>query len=270
MPTIIDGYNLLHASGILGQGRGPGYFERSRTALLNFLAESLPAEEVARTTVVFDAAAAPPGLASTWAHRGITVHFARDRASADELIAELIQASTSPRKLTVVSSDHAVQRAARRRRATAIDSDEWLWLARQARQQRPHRAAPAPVDQREAALTGEQVDYWLRAFGLVVEPEPPADARSAEDNPSSESVSTIGTWSASRSKSKQPAAPSPAGKKTDQIKKQPPVPDLAQRKPPERKRRPARRPARDRPIPHKRAGEPLFPPGYADDVGDEP
>ena len=39
MALLIDGYNLLHASGILGRGVGPGGLERSRLALLNFVAE---------------------------------------------------------------------------------------------------------------------------------------------------------------------------------------------------------------------------------------
>ena len=47
MSLLIDGYNLLNAVGILGRGVGPGSLERSRLALLNFLAESLAAEEVA-------------------------------------------------------------------------------------------------------------------------------------------------------------------------------------------------------------------------------
>ena len=62
MTLIIDGYNLLHASGILGRGIGPGSLERSHGALLNFLAESLDASQLERTIVVFDARQAPPGL----------------------------------------------------------------------------------------------------------------------------------------------------------------------------------------------------------------
>ncbi len=59
MSLLIDGYNLMHAAGILGRGSGPGSLQRSRLALLNFLAESLDPREVPRTTVVFDAHDAP-------------------------------------------------------------------------------------------------------------------------------------------------------------------------------------------------------------------
>ena len=101
MSLIIDGYNLLHASGVMGRGIGPGGLERSRTALLNLLAESLPPEELGRTTVVFDAAKAPWGLARTVQHEGLTVCFALAlHEDADSMIEEMIAADvSSPRRL---------------------------------------------------------------------------------------------------------------------------------------------------------------------------
>ena len=83
MRTLIDGYNLMHAAGVVGRGVGPGGLERSRLALLNFVVESLEPAEVPRTIVVFDAAAAPPGLPRTLEHRGLTVRFASKSGSAD-------------------------------------------------------------------------------------------------------------------------------------------------------------------------------------------
>ena len=59
--TLIDGYNLIYAVGVGGQVRRRGDLERTRTALIQLLAESLPADEAARTVVVFDAAKPPPG-----------------------------------------------------------------------------------------------------------------------------------------------------------------------------------------------------------------
>ena len=58
-------------------------------------------------------------------HQGITVCFAEQYAEADDLIEELIRLDSMLRRLVVVSSDHRLQRAARRRRAKAIDSDVW-------------------------------------------------------------------------------------------------------------------------------------------------
>src|SRR5690606_34519981 len=102
MALLIDGYNLLHASGILGRGTGPGSLERSRNALLNFLAESLTPRELAATTIVFDAREAPPGLSRQVTFRGIAVRFAPRGSDADAEIELLIEACTAPRKLVVV------------------------------------------------------------------------------------------------------------------------------------------------------------------------
>jgi uncharacterized protein len=163
MTLLIDGYNLLHASGVLGRGVGPGGFERSRTALLNLLAESLPPEERDRTTVVFDAAKAPWGLARTVQHQGLTVCFASRHEDADSLIEELIAADSAPRRLTVVSSDHRLHRAAKRRKATPIDSD--LWLAQLLRDRR-ERQQTAPDDSMkpQGPFSAGEVEFWLRQF----------------------------------------------------------------------------------------------------------
>jgi len=162
MSVIIDGYNLLSAVGITGRGLGPGGLERSRLALLNFLAESLQSDQLARTTVVFDARDAPPGLPRVVAHRGITIRFAAGCEDADSLIEELILADSAPRHLTVVSSDHRLQRAARRRRAKPVDSD--LWYAEIVRQRR-QRSTPAPPARPAVPLLEEDVAYWVRQFG---------------------------------------------------------------------------------------------------------
>jgi uncharacterized protein len=164
MPLLIDGYNLLHVSGILGGGAGPGGFERSRLALLNFLAESIEPSEVSQTTIVFDSHDAPRGLPQSLEHRGITVRFAQQYENADELIEELIRAHSAPRRLAVVSSDHRIQRAAKRRRAKAIDSD--VWYAEIVRDRRRRLEQSGAASARPAVpLLEEDVNYWIRQFG---------------------------------------------------------------------------------------------------------
>jgi predicted RNA-binding protein with PIN domain len=164
MFLIIDGYNLLNAVGIVGSGIGPGTLQRSRLALLNFLAESLEPEEIPQATVVFDAQNPPPGLPRVVQHGGLTVHFASQYEDADTLIEELIRAESSPRRLTVVSSDHRLQRAARRRKATAIDSDRWYAEVVRRRGQRQQSLADVPA-RPPAPLLEEDVNYWIRQFG---------------------------------------------------------------------------------------------------------
>jgi predicted RNA-binding protein with PIN domain len=185
MSLLIDGYNVLYVVGILGEGQGPGSLERSRLALLNFLVESLDPEELTRTVVVFDAHNPPPGLPRESHHRGLSVRFAAKEDDADTLIEELILADSSPRQLTVVSSDHRIQRAAHRRRARAVDSDVWYGEVIHQRRQRREAAALGP-ERPNVPLLAEDVDYWVRQFGGAaqldriasgLDPETPSSAK---------------------------------------------------------------------------------------------
>ena len=162
MALIIDGYNLLYVTGIVGDVAGAGgTFQRSREALLNFLATSIPEAERGQTTIVFDAAEAPPGLPRTINHKGMTVRYASDYVDADALIEQMIGENHVPKSLLVVSSDHRIQRAARRRRAAFIDSDRWyseLWQRRLASQQ------VAQLDKPVTQLSAAEIEYWVDKF----------------------------------------------------------------------------------------------------------
>jgi predicted RNA-binding protein with PIN domain len=188
MALLVDGYNLLNAVGIVARGIGPGTLERARLALLNFLAESLDEAEVAQTTVVFDAADAPRGLPRLVEHRGLTVRFAAGYEDADALIEELIRAESAPRRLTVVSSDHRVQRAARRRKAKAVDSQ--LWYAETVRRRRGRQGSKETAPAKPGVpLLEEEVAQWIRQFGGEAElqklvREEQADQRSPVEEPS--------------------------------------------------------------------------------------
>jgi predicted RNA-binding protein with PIN domain len=163
MALLIDGYNLLNATGIFAQA-GPGTeLHRTRVALLNFLSASIDQRERKATTIVFDAAGAPPGLPRTTKHDGITVHFAQRHSDADEMIEELLEECRAPRSLVVVSSDHRVQRAARHVGASFLDSEEWysqqLAICRE-RRALADDAAAKPTGN----LTADELNYWLREF----------------------------------------------------------------------------------------------------------
>ena len=160
MTLIIDGYNLLHASGVFGAERGPRGFEASRRALLALLVDLIGAER-SDVVVVFDAANAPDGLPARLVHEGITVLFAREYPDADSLIEKLVAEDQAPGHLVVVSSDRRLQVAARRRRARAIACEEWLAEARRARQLRQ-----APTAEKPPAPGREGIDFWKDYFGL--------------------------------------------------------------------------------------------------------
>lgn len=185
MTILIDGYNLLNATGVEGTGGGTE-LERARRGLLEFLADALTADELAGTTIVFDASHAPPGLPREENYRGIVVLFAKDYAEADDLIEELIGCDHAPRKLFVISSDHRLHRAARRRRATPIDSEVWI-AQLERRSGKPRRLTPTG---KPTASPGE-TDSWLAEFADVdvdaIESEINPPRRTPEAPPSSQS-----------------------------------------------------------------------------------
>lgn len=159
MTVIIDGYNLLHASGVFGTERGPRGFEQSRLALLDMLARLL-GEDAAKTIVVFDAARAPDGLPGRLTHQGIRVWFAREYPDADSLIEELVDDDNAPSSLIVVSNDRRLQAAARRRRAEAVGCEEWL------AELRAKNRARADHDTKPAEPGPHDVEAWKRYFGF--------------------------------------------------------------------------------------------------------
>ena len=155
---LIDGYNLLHASGVFGSV-GRTSLESSREALLDWLGQVLSDAQRQRTTIVFDAAEAPPGLPRSAEKHGLRIRFAPRGSEADDLLEELISSHSSPRALTVVSSDHRLHRAARRRRATPVDSDKWV------AEVRLQPTADEPESDRHKAMEPDELRGWLEEFG---------------------------------------------------------------------------------------------------------
>ncbi|MBA2116553.1 NYN domain-containing protein [Bremerella alba] len=214
MPVIIDGYNLLYAAGLVGSVDGEGSFEGERRALLDALLAVIDPKELTQTVVVFDSAKAPPGLPRVYNHQQITVRFASGYADADAMIEELIQQHHAPKRLTVVSSDHRVQRAARRRKAKAIDSDSWFRLMRQTRARRRVEEAkqpPLPKRPTAPAIPESEVSEWVEFFGkidvdaLAPQEEPPP--KPTASGPAFEPKTPPGKQSPAKSKKAEKPAP---------------------------------------------------------------
>ena len=173
---IIDGYNLMHAAGMARATYGPGDLERCRNRFLRFLVAHLSVLERERTTVVFDAADAPPGAERTIRWEEMTVLFAERGGDADTLIEELIAGHSAPRQLVVVSTDRRLVQAARRRRAKTVTSEEFFeQLERRqetAATAEPRRSSNALPDEKLEGLTNaEETAEWSGLFGEVPEAE---------------------------------------------------------------------------------------------------
>jgi predicted RNA-binding protein with PIN domain len=160
MPFLIDGYNLLHAMGRITRRAGPHGLEKARAGLLGLLA----AVHTDPATVVFDARGALPGARNDFPAGPVHVLFARGE-EADDRIEYLIAHDSAPKKLVVVSDDHRVQTAARRRGAAAWACDEYLrWLNGQ-RKESTRLVTPEKPD----AVPAAEIEGWLNEFGRIEE-----------------------------------------------------------------------------------------------------
>jgi predicted RNA-binding protein with PIN domain len=121
---LIDGYNLMHAAGVVGHGRA-SHLTPARQRFLDWLASAAHGRsETLR--VVFDGQAAPADSGEA-AYRGLYVRFAYRATADDEIEAEL---AALPRGgVVVVSNDGRLHEAARRRGCAAWRCGRFVdWL----------------------------------------------------------------------------------------------------------------------------------------------
>lgn len=220
MLLLIDGYNLLHQSDLLGRSRAGRWLQRARERLLRQLASQLGTELRANTCIVFDAEDPPPGRPHQLSFQTIDVRFAVDYPEADDLLEELIAHHAAPTRLTVVSSDHRVQRAILRRRGHCFDADQWYqrlisdgpvlgipWPPVQSSDDSATAAPEKPQDL-DAAETAE----WLAAFGIAPAEAPPPQEQTSEPEPPAKAAKPARRPAASKAKPKSKPKPKRAAK----------------------------------------------------------
>lgn len=150
----------MHAIGLARKNYGPGDLEVCRNRLIQQLAGRLTEEASFRTTVVFDAFAASDNSSRHQVQHGLKVTYAPAGTDADSEIERHIADHNAPRQLLVVSSDHRLHQAARRRKAKSIDSD-LFWNSLE-----PDSSPPASARRQ----TGQQsTAFWLKEFSDVAE-----------------------------------------------------------------------------------------------------
>lgn len=176
---LIDGYNVVAP---VAPPRNPGsrtgpsattgnehWLQRERMQLLARLARHLDPDLCGRTCVVFDANDPPRDRPSQFRIHGIDVRFAVDHPEADDLIEEIIAGHSVPKTLTVVSSDHRVQAAAKRRGATPVDSQPWLDDLVDGKWRlvgEPAASSDPPSIDKPEVQDADDVNAWLREFGF--------------------------------------------------------------------------------------------------------
>ncbi len=192
---IIDGYNLMHSVGYAREHYGQGGLERSRNRLLRFLINRLDLEERRRTTIVFDARTIPFEGSRQQKLEELTILFNQAGSDADTLIEELILEHSAPKQLEVISGDRRLQRAIKRRKGIAVESEDFAKLLRTRESIVPCSSqdveSPSETDGKleSASSSRSETEYWLDVFGEVevsetvpepIRPKQPA----AQDEPS--------------------------------------------------------------------------------------
>lgn len=177
MPLLIDAFNVLHTTGVLP----PDLAGLDLGRLLDLIQASRYRRQT--TTIVCDGRRQderpPKRLAAN-----VRIRYSGPARTADEVIAKLVQASTAPRRLIVVSSDQAVIRVARRRSCRTVRSQRFLehLLADVLRAQRISRPAPRPMKSDSI-----DVERWVTEFGIDAQELAIKSAKAAAKSPSAQS-----------------------------------------------------------------------------------
>ena len=160
MRLVIDGYNLMHAMGLVHGPVGPHELTKARVKLIGRLAAAHG--ETDDVTLVFDARGAPAGAAAEETRAAVQVHYTL-REEADDYIERRIAHDSAPARLIVVSNDKRLREAARRRGCAAWLCDHYLdWLERAERGRR--RLRPRPADKPDG-VPPRDVEEWEQIFG---------------------------------------------------------------------------------------------------------
>jgi predicted RNA-binding protein with PIN domain len=156
--TIIDGNNLLWAlHEAFDEREITTELELCRVLSRYFALTGAPGQ------VVFDGAG-PADTSDFEAISNPEVFFAGFHCDADSVIEEKIKADTSPRRLTVVSSDRRLRKAAGARKAATMKSEEfWEQVRKELKRNRPQKREP---EEKTEGLTTGETDKWLEVFGL--------------------------------------------------------------------------------------------------------
>jgi len=175
---IVDGYNLLFELGWIPNALprpddSPVTLQECRNRLASEIASRLPEAMVGKSLIVYDSSESPKGLPVRQMLRGIHIGFSVQYNSADEAIQEILQYHPTPKRLVVISSDHAVQRKAKARGAQCFDSEHWEKALEHLQVQAGKSGGTVgkpPVDPDDAFKSqslaeGEQAE-WLRKFGF--------------------------------------------------------------------------------------------------------
>jgi len=173
MRYIIDTYNLVHAASAMG-GPLTGMTVRK---LCQYLAA---APSSFKATLVLDGRAKPDEPSEN-EFPDIQLIYSGTGVPADTVIGQIVERSTSRKKITVVSNDRAVASHARGLYAHAISCEQFL---DQLTRYNPRAARDAMPPKKTAGIdTQGESDHWMQEFGFSGDSSPaPSRPKPATDS----------------------------------------------------------------------------------------
>jgi hypothetical protein len=154
---IIDGHNLLHSIHKGDPNSGPIRDVQLCRIVGRYLKQMDQSGEI-----IFDGTG-PRDKSGFDNISNLEVFFAGLGTDTDTVIEDKIGANTAPRRLTIVSSDRRLRKAARTRKAISLKS-EVFWNSVQKRLSRK-QTTKEPAAKRRGLSDGE-TKQWLEFFGL--------------------------------------------------------------------------------------------------------
>lgn len=155
MPYLVDGNNVM--------AQRVGWHRDKRLArrrLMDELARFAKVRRV-RVTVVFDGAP-EQHFADGSSYQGVRLFYSVRGSNADERIKQMVEAARDRSTLLVVTSDRALADYVRRCGARVIRSGEF----RKKMEETPTESARGDT---EEPSVGEELDQWMRYFGVAPE-----------------------------------------------------------------------------------------------------
>ena len=154
---IIDGHNLLHS--ICQAADGSQVI--SDVQLCGVVGTYL--ERIGQGgEIIFDGTG-PPNKSGFDNISNLEVFFAGIGTDTDTVIEEKIRANTAPKRLSIVSSDRRLRKAAQARKATAIKSEVFWNNVQKQLSQKERKKEPA---EKRLGLSESETEQWLQYFGL--------------------------------------------------------------------------------------------------------
>ncbi|MBN1262671.1 MAG: NYN domain-containing protein [Anaerolineae bacterium] len=218
MPYLIDGHNLIAALPDIDLD------DPNDEARLVVKLRAWAAHARHRAVIVFDGGL-PGGRSQTLSGGDLEVVFAaRGYTNADRIIHERLRRLRDPRNWTVVSSDHEVLDAARRKNARVLTSQEF------AEQLEP---AQPVIGEKPLTSSPDEIALWLEVFGEAASaPLPGQEMKPSAPAPAAPSGHSAPDGSPARARVQAaPAAHAsrPQGGRTIAEQIGLPVPDAAER-----------------------------------------